>query len=57
MPKSENEPIVLPELDSPPKSGVWADGEQLLNALAETDYRSGAEPDDVDQVDGVVVAS
>lgn len=50
-------PIVLPELDSPPQSGVWADGEQLLAALAETDYRSLVVPDDVDRVDGVEVSS
>ena len=43
------EPVLLPELDSPPKSGVWVDGEDHFTSDA-----PGADhtPDDVDRVDG-----
>lgn len=46
------EPIDLPVLDSPPKSGIWIDGEDHFTPDA-----PGADhtPDDADRVDGEAV--
>ena len=43
------EPVLLPEIDSPPTNGVWVDGEDHFTPDA-----PGADhaPDDVDRVDG-----
>lgn len=48
-----SEPIALPVLDDPPRSGVWVDGE----AIRSEEHADPTPLDLVDRVDGLEVTS
>ena len=47
------DPIELPVLDDPPRSGVWVDGEEIRSE----EHADPTPLDSIDRVDGVEVTS